>query len=94
MASTTTDSSVRIKRASYISLPVTGTSTAVTTRMKPCRGAVSNNDNNDNNNKKKKKKKADFCSLHLPHEVGAQGQCMHRVWGSPDVVARREAGDV
>ena len=85
------------KSASHISTPVTGTRIAKTARMKGCRGAVSNNDdttNNNNKKKKKKKKKDDFCSLHLPHEVGAQGQCMHRVWGLPNIIPRREAGDV
>ena len=66
------------KSASHISIPVTGTRIAMTTRMKPCRGAVSNNDDDNNNNKKKK---GDFYSLHLPYEVGAQGQCMHEYGG-------------
>ena len=72
------------KSASHISIPVTGTRIAKTARMKGCRGAVSNNDDTNNNNnkkKKKKKKKDDFCSLHLPYEVGAQGQCMHEYVG-------------
>ena len=80
------------KSASHISTPVTGTRIAMTARMKPCRGAVSNNDDDNNN----KKKKDDFCSLHLQHEVGAQGQCTHRVWGyrtsSPE--GRPEMSDV
>ena len=89
------------ERASPISIPLTSTRIAMTARMKPCRGAVSNNDDNNNNNNNNNnnsnnnnKKKGDFCSLHLPHEVGAQGQCMHRVWGLPDIIPRREAGDV
>ena len=81
------------KRASPISIPVTGTRIAMTARMKPCRGAVSNNDDDNNNNNKKK---GDFYSLHLPYEVGAQGQCMHEYGGyrtsSPE--GRPEMSDV
>ena len=86
MASTSTGSGVStVESASHIILPVTGIRilTAMTTRMKPWRGAVSNNNNNNNNNK------GDFYSAHLPHEVGAQGQCMYRVLGLPDVMHRK-----
>ena len=81
------------KIASPISTPVTTTRIAMTARMKPCRGAVSNNDNNNINSNKKK---GDFYSLHLPYEVGAQGQCMHEFGGyrtsSPE--GRPEMSDV
>ena len=86
MACTSTGSGVRtLESAAHISTPVTRHRTATTARMKPWRGAVSNNNNNDNNNKNK----GDFYNAHLPHEVGAQGQCMHRVWGLPDVMHRK-----
>ena len=52
----------------------------MTARMRPWSGAVSNNNNNN---------KGDFYSAHLPHEVGAQGQCMYRVLGLPDVMHRK-----
>ena len=58
--------------------PVTGSRTVMTARMRPWSGAVSNNTN-----------KGDFYSAHLPHEVGAQGQCMYRVLGLPDVMHRK-----
>ena len=58
--------------------PVTGKWTALTARMRPWSGAVSNNNN-----------KGDFYNAHLPHEVGAQGQCMYRVLGLPDVMNRK-----
>ena len=65
--------------ASPIISPVTVKWTALAARMRPWSGAVSNNNNN----------KGDFYSAHLPHEVGAQGQCMYRVLGLPDVIHRK-----
>ena len=67
--------------ASPIITPVTGKWTALTARMRPWSGAVSNNNNNNN--------KGDFYNAHLPHEVGAQGQCMYRVLRLPDVMHRK-----
>ena len=54
--------------ASPIITPVTGKWTAMTARMRPWSGAVSNNNNNNSNNNNNK---GDFYSAHLPHEVGA-----------------------
>ena len=68
--------------ASPIITPVTGKWTALTVRMRLWSGAVSNNNNNNNN-------KGDFYSAYHPHEVGAQGQCMYRVLGLPDVMHRK-----
>ena len=77
-------SSVRTKNGgSPIITPATGKWTAMTARMRPWSGAVSNNNNNNNNNK------GDFYNAHLPHEEGAQGQCMYRVLGLPDVMHRK-----
>ena len=86
MARTSTGSYVSTEDgASPITSPVTGKRTAMTARMRPWSGAVSNN------NKENTKKKGDFYSAHLPHEVGAQGQCMHRVWGLPEVMHRKHS---
>ena len=69
MARTSTGSYVSTEDgASPIISPVTGKRTAMTARMRPWSGAVSNN-NNENT-----KEKANFYSAHLPHEVGAQGK--------------------
>ena len=75
--------------ASPIISPVTGKWTALTARMRPWSGAVSNNNNDNNTNDNNDNNKGDFYNAHLPHEVGAQGQCMYRVLGLPDVMHRK-----
>ena len=87
MAGTSTGSNVKAMEAAYpIVSPVTGTATALTARMKTWSGAVSNNHHHYYHHKQR-----DFYSAHLPHEVGVQSQCMHRVWGLPDVMHRKHS---